>query len=482
MPYQGIAYRAFWNLGPGFVAMPGLLGFKVSSSAAVGPNGLGWGTDVEISCDIRATDDTAAANWRLIPWYGEIQKNGGAWVRVFSGVLTDRSDDGEGLRYVAQGFKEKIKRAPVRTPLRYRRPIATRTTATSTENPASGAYLAGMANEVFWRAGGRPFEQASLYTTAPWYYSCDASPVAPEWPWVDGENAWDALLELARAGGGQIYQDGNGVVRYVNPLKLAETGGSPPHFTNSVYGRLTVDESVEGVFNVARSNYVRRALAIQQEIAKDTTPRTITPSAFIDVAVPFQWPIYDITAVVVVAARATGEPVTPTVTTLEETAQQLTIRITNPLSTERIQVTQIRVEGNPITVAGEGVAVVTGPTFTGDGSDVELRLEDSVYIQTQDDAERRCRMALAFYGRPRPIHTARDCPYDPTWFVGQYALVSNTRRGLASVGARIVSISIYASGERCDVGLVLLDGVPKLSDFFVAGQAYPGTTQRRLGY
>lgn len=483
MPAQSIAYRAYWNLGSGFVPFPGLLGFDVDISAASGPNGLGWGTDVTPGASIRATDTTYATNWRYVPWYGELSRNGGPWLRTFSGVLYERDDDGETLRYDARGIHELIKVAPVRTKVRPRTPIATATSPTSVEDPDSPAYRGGLANEIFWRAGGRPYDQRGIYTSALFYYRCDASAVAPAYPWVDGTNAWEELLALAEAGGGQIYQDGMGVVGYVSPLKLAENpGGTPPHFTNSVYGNLSVTETVEGAYNVVRSNFTRRVAGQQQEIVKDATPREIPPGGSIPVTLAIQWAILRYAAITVVAARPSGEPVAVTVTTVEQTAQQITIQIANPLATTPIRIAAIAVEGDPVIAAGQGVATASTAPFTGTGRDVELRLNDSDLIQTQPDALRRCRMSLAFYAVPRPIYTAADCPLDPTWYVGQYCLLSNTRRGIASVPARIVGLDIPDSGDRVNVRLVRLDGVPKLSDFFVVGRTYTPSTVKRVGW
>jgi len=482
MPQQTISYRAFWRPAGSWVPFPGLRSFRVRVETAQGTNGLGWGTDVTATATILATDATYNAAWEFIPVYGEIQKDGGPWVRAFMGILVDQDDDGRSLQYTAQGYKHLIERRPVRMRVSYRRPIATLTSATSIEDPSNPSYQGGLANEVFWQTGGRPAEQLASYPTASYYYRCDANGVCPEWPWIDATNAWDELLNLAEAGGGQVYQDGNGIMQYVSPLKLAEaTGGTVPHFTNSVYNRLVVRKQTGDTFNVARANFVKRARDQQQEVVKDTTPRAIAASGSITVDLPIQWPIVRYDAIVVTAARGSGQPITPTVTVLSETAQQLTIQITNPLA-ERIRISQITVQGDPIVAAGEGVVVIAGPTWTATGQSIELRLNESDYIQTADDAERRCRMALAFYGVPRPTYTAQRCPYDPSWFVGQYCLVSNTRRGLASVPARIVSIEIEESGRKCNVGLVLLQGVPKLSDFFVVGQSYPTGTQKRVGW
>ena len=76
------------------------------------------------------------------------------------------------------------------SPMIERRPAATKTSASSVENPATGGYVAGLINWVLWQAGGRPYEQAGTYPTADFYYSCDQAILASDWGWVAGEDGW----------------------------------------------------------------------------------------------------------------------------------------------------------------------------------------------------------------------------------------------------------------------------------------------------
>jgi GTPase SAR1 family protein len=69
------------------------------------------------------------------------------------------------------------------------------------EDPTAGGYVGGLANELLWRSGGRPFDQAATYPTALFYYVCQGSAVAPAYGWSDGDKAMmESMTGFKRAG------------------------------------------------------------------------------------------------------------------------------------------------------------------------------------------------------------------------------------------------------------------------------------------
>ena len=174
----------------------------------------------------RRAASAPATGWRRAPFRASIQVtiDGVAHPEedIFTGLLAARRPGVSGPTFEAEGAEGFIKRATVRTALLEYVPLATATTLTSVEDPESPACQSGVLNRIFWLSGGRPYAQAASYPGARFYYACDGTSVAPEYSWIDGDNAWDEALKLAGDAGGQIYQDSRGVMRYVNPLSLAE--------------------------------------------------------------------------------------------------------------------------------------------------------------------------------------------------------------------------------------------------------------------
>ena len=113
---------------------------------------------------------------------------------LFTGPIKSISKENEIVTYELGGAQEHIKDTmKIYTPLYYRKPIATKTTAASQEDPTQFVYAAGLLNYAFWMSGGRPYEQKDLNyfdTDADFkfWYSCDQSLITPDYSWFGGEN------------------------------------------------------------------------------------------------------------------------------------------------------------------------------------------------------------------------------------------------------------------------------------------------------
>jgi hypothetical protein len=503
-----VTYRAQYQTGGAWVNFPGLLSVETdieSSGGAGGP--FAFGGSVLPRATLRCGPTAPATGWRRAPvraWH-TVEIDGVALPeeRVFTGVLLSRDPDGDGWTFVAGGWDEEIATTEIRTALKYLRPLATATTITSVEDPTAGGYAGGVLNELFWRGGGRPGDELGgpmrpEYASAPWFYRCDGSSTTVEWPWVDGENAWQEALLLAEHAGGQVFMDNVGVMRYVNPLVLAEAVAGAPIIADTgpaaagriLYdGELQIREDVRNAFNVAICTFQRRARQPRQEVYSARDPFVIEASANATRPLATRWPVLwrelltgavDYT-VRVVACRFDGTPVTPVVTVISESAQLLTIQIANPLG-EPILIASIAVDGRPVSTIQDGEARYVGPRFDANGArDVVRRLPESQYTQSQDAAERRARMAVEFVGVPRRTFVADNCPWEPGVRVGGYARLYSARRALVDVPCRIIGRKILNSGERMQLTLAEVTGLPKLSELWVIGQTYADGDVRKLG-
>jgi hypothetical protein len=273
-------YRAEWKPSGSWVAVPELLTVDNVQEASIDPNGYAGQADAQAS--ITTTWVNRLTAWALTPLRLYLSRNldgaGVVEVPIFTGVITQfsGSDVDNALNYNAVSTLEYLRRAKIRTRLRYRPFVATATSAISVEDPSNPAYQAGLINEALWRAGGRPYEQAATYPTALFYYACDGTGRTVEYGWFDSEELLSELVTLARYAGGWLYAGADGVIRYAEPLQIAEPpAGSPYTFTQSIIQSLTFDMEVGDTVSEIACRYVRRIVQGRQQIADDRTARAI---------------------------------------------------------------------------------------------------------------------------------------------------------------------------------------------------------------
>jgi hypothetical protein len=438
------------------------------------------GSNITPTATVRSDGQSAATNWRLVPLRVRLAVNGGALQRVFQGVIIEREDDGRHLVYQVAGANEILRRSTVRTRLRYRRPIATATSPVGNDDPDINPAV-GLFNELCWRAGGRPGDQEGSYPNAAFYYRAEGSHVIVEYGWFDGENGWESAIELARAGMGQVYIDTLGDVRFVSPLTLGvSAGGTPFLFDESVYSRLTVRESVAQAVSAVTCSFVKRAVQVRQEIYKDTTPRVLDPSASIDLTCAITLPIWRYGGATIKATDFNGTSAACTLAALGEYAQQFEFRITNTSTTLPAIIHEIAITGEPLVKIADGVMTYNGATFGPTPS--SLRIPDSIYVQTEDDAARLARMTYDFVGRPRPIYTATRCAFSPDRTIGETVRLTCTRRSITNRTCRILNLRITGSGRTMDVDLLDISGIPNRDQLFVYGRTYATSDVRQVGY
>jgi len=451
-------------------------------------NALAFGEATEPRATIPVKDVLSAAPWENIP-IRLTPTLDGSTAQVFGGIIVNRSRDVASMTFECAGWAELIRKTSksIYSPAFYRRPAATKTTATSIEDPSSGSYAGGLTNYTFWQCGGRPYEQAGSYPTATFYYSCDQAVLAPTWSWLAGEDGWAELLKLAQASGGQVYQGPDGVVRYRQVLGVADlTPGAS--FDESTYKSIAEKADTDQRYTKLTCAYIPREARPLQEVVNDSTFRLVHIGETITITLEPQWPLKSleqasagqlkadtITAVYldsnVVAQGGSGYT-----HTLVVDAQRVTITITNT-SGKPFGIYGIKLNGEPI-VAGEAGSVTVGSgTIVGSALDGDA----AVYIQSAEDGERLCQMALAFYNLTRPIYTLTDVAHDPSLDVGDVISLTNARYGLSGVACVLLSIKLDHAGVVGEYEVSPVTGLPKASDFYIVGINYTGQT-KQLGY
>lgn len=452
-------------------------------AAGIGETGLAFGAFANPggSIDLWDTSTIAAIAWaraRVRVSYGFDTSD--QLVRLI-GLLTERerilSNQEAAFRFSVGGLDELIADTPIYSPMFYRRNAATATTAVSVEDPGSGSYVGGLINYILWQAGGRPYEQAGSYPSAIFYYSCEPSLITPEWSWIAGENAWEELNRLCKACAGQLFQDVDGVLRFVNPLSLAPA--STYTFTVNELAGISERSTTIDLVGAARCSYVARRLQPRQIVYEDTTPRLIAPGETLSLVIEPTLPVYEwITpgseAVNVTDIAINLVTVTPSLTSAA--AGRATVSVTNGSSTAYI-LSRITIYGRPVAAVEEGQARYGSAT-----PEIAIGDDAGVYVQSRSHAERLCRIAVDFYGSARAQRTLTACGYDPDRTIGEGVGLTVAAWSLSATAHRIIGIEHQDTGAWMDVTLVDVTGVPTASDLFQIGGSYSAGDTRTLGY
>lgn len=407
--------------------------------------------------------------------------------RVFTGLVVERARSllGAAATLGCASVERLISTTRADSPAFFRRPVATRTTLTSIDDPTNGGYAGGLINYLLWQAGGRPAEQDASYPSATFYYSCEPAILAPEWSWAAGEDAWEELRKLASAAGGQIFIDAGGIVRYRQPLAFG--GGSATYtFTESVYGDIAerIDDDTVLATRI-QCPYVPRVARPLQEVISDDTPRLIAGSSSVTFDLAPQWPLKSLehTSGVLaddaltilfldgqIAPRGAGG-YDHTITVY---AQRITIAIENN-TTRPMIVRRVLLRGEPIT-AGE-----PGMVEAGSGS-VTRTLADNPYVQSRGHAQRLSNLHLALYATPRARRTLSGCAFDPGRTLGETVNLTCAAWSLSAVPHLITAIRHSRVGAEVSYDLVDVSGLPGTNEYYLVGATnYTGLT-RRMGF
>lgn len=480
------SYQFEWKIAGVWtgVASASVLSLSSGSEAGLSDNGVGFGDQTSTRADVTVlrTETAGITLPRLLVRITYTIDAGSAV--AFQGIVTGYSGDRETIKLTCEGLIADLpaRTKSIYTKLRHKRAPATKTTASSIEDPTNGSYVGGVINEVLWKAGGRPNEQSGTYTTADFYYSCDQAIRAPDWSWVAGEDGWSECLRLARAVGGQLYQGLDGVVRYKQPLSMVGSVGRT--FTTADYADLQEDVDTGQYATRIVASFTPRYQAAIQEVISDTTYRTVPAGASLTVDLEPHWPIVDSSWVLdggtlkdkniiatffdgALAAYHASTGFTVVVTTY---AMRLTIVITNNTS-RNMQISKITVAGAPV-VAGETQTVVIG------SADPTRNLEDNIFVQSKAHATALASMAYTYYGTVRPVRRLSGCVWDVSRTVGETVELTDSALSLSATNHLILSVSDSEAGAVAEYALVDATGLPTTSQYWLVQSTSQSGTKK----
>lgn len=460
--------------------------------------GFAFGASRGLSAEV--TIDKAAFG---VAWKGKLIRIGYGFetsdkVVKFVGVITGRARGRTSGTWRCEGLDVLIEGQKIWSPLFVKRPIATKTTISSIEDPSNPGYRGGPINYLFWVCGGRPYEQAGSYPNALFYYSCEQALLGPKYYWQAGENPWNELNRLVQVCGGQVYQDDSGVMRYASPFSLA-TGTPTYTFTDAAltaaqrvsqnagpYEDCSEDSSLEQTVTTVTCTFTTRQVQGFQTVYEQADPldRPIRPGETITLTCDTQLPIYDANRVAVEvdagivrpAQKPSAAQLVATIT--DRKATRFTVTLENTAA-EPISVYAVRLRGRPIS-AGPPETVFFSASGELDQTRA-LEVPDSPLIQSRSHAERLCRMLWDFHVGDHGLITLAGCPMDTRRYVGEPVFFTCSAWGETNTPCRIVAIRPTGDGFM-DVDLGRSADLPVASDFFIIGQAYGDSAVRQLAY
>ena len=494
MPYRTSTYNVEYKSGGTWTAIADSAIIDVSGDALIQgseANLAAFGDSITRSVQIRTRVFVANQMADKTPIRISYSFNGGAFERVFTGFVKSKSRNLNDATINCVTVQEIIAQSRADSPAFFRRPVATRTTVSSVEDPSSGSYQAGMINWLLWQAGGRPAPQDFNYPTATFYYSCDPAPLAPEWSWAAGENSWTEILTLARASGGMVRVDADGTVRYVSPYQFA-SGASVQSIGMSDFG--SISETVEMFTSVATAvecTYVPRVARALQEVINDNQARLIRPGGTITFDLTPQNPLKSLETVNNLAASdafvmtyfdgeiAARHSSTGYSHSLTIYAQRVSIGITN--NTSRAMVL------HKVVMRGEPIAPSEQQTVTVGAGAVKTTIADNPYIQSLSHARRLATLLLRFLANSRAVRTISEMAWNGPAVATPLAVgaivtlsVDTNNFELTNVQHVITSLKHSETGGKMELTVVDTSNFPKVDDYYIINTVYNSSTTKRL--
>jgi len=284
-----------------------------------------------------------------------------------------------------------------------------------------------------------------------------------------------------RAVGGQVYQQPDGTVAFVNVLAPTASGYTA---TEASYRQIEEDATTDDYFTLARCSYTARALQPLQVVYEDTTPRLIAPSGTLTFTVEPQLPVYDwfvsgastIPSDCYVVTDLFGYSISATVTYVGRAAARVEVSFVNGDSTRPLLLSRISLRGRPVAPIEEGQASY------GSGTPARAVGDGEVYVQSRSHAERLCRIYVDIYGTVRPTRRLATMGYDPDRTVGEVIGLTCAAWSLSAVNHRISAIQVNGAGKLMDLAVAPITGIPTTSELFIIGTTYSGSDSRQLGY
>ncbi len=494
-------------------------------------------------------------NWRFasVKIYASVDQI--TYSPVFSGFIEARSEDLTTVTFRCSGFIKYLEYYRQVTPLWKDHPVATRIPdpeypVTSgwvgyveSQNPQTlSGFYTGTLNKIFWTLGGRPYKYKPYFELTQYvprfYYDCDDAPIVPRFTWLNQEDIAEDAAMLAAAAGGQITQDTNGVVQFLNPHSFSKEF-SGLTLTDRHFSQITVAEESATTFGKVVATFTPRYLGanrsvfegpigvylpynqeytheieLQQPVERLTNPTYYASGLSYGASgVYFGIDEYINTRDFITAVDYTGETAStnlkvPRISdlyypryvysgqswTVEQDptrvpAQYLNVKVFNNDPARALYLAQITLFGvaveasEQITVKRDIPIQFSGLVQAGviPSGFREVTISENPYIQSREQVNRMLDVVTYLHKRPRPQHTLVNVVYNPSLKLGATIRIISSYYGIDGY-FKIVRLASRGVGALVDLTCVDVSDILPRSEFFIIGSGYADSDVRSLSW
>lgn len=501
-------------------------------------------------------------NWRLANVLVMYSVNNLDYYPAFAGFLESRQESATAVSFQASGYLKYLEYYRHLTPLWENKPVATIipdpptpysqavwANLNSLQDPTTlSGSLTGTINTILWLSGGRPYKYKQYFEDIQqyprFYFDCDPSIMTPRFTWLNQEDVTDDITSLCVAGGGQITQSADGVVKFVNALSYTNNVVNLT-LTDSMFTDMSVDDEAAVTFGKVIITFSPRYLGANKALVNLSLGKYLPYGEEYEHEVEFSQPVSRLTnntyygsgisfaasggyfgidefitsrdfvkavdyngetasvSLKVPRVRTVAYPkykwvwdsitASGTWTLIEDVTktpgQFMKILVRNDDIGRSLYLSKLVLYGIPL-VAGEQQTIKQDIPLTFSGLVTnniipsgfkEVRMADNAYVQSKDHAMRLLNVVKYLSKKPRPVHRFSNLVYNPTLKLADVISV-NSNFYQVQGNFKIVEISITNTGARMNLACVDVTDLYTRDQFFVIGQPYEVSDRKLLSW
>ena len=304
-------------------------------------------------------------------------------------------------------------------------------------------------------------------------YDLDVAMGIVPWAWLDEENVWEELSQLAAADGGWVRATKEGEIvfeRVTHWLEGTDHTSSQATITRGRAWRLEDAISHKDLYSEVAVAYTPRTLGALDTIYSAREAIEVPPGETVERVCRYQVPaLYVVTPVVdtdYTALRAGGTDARADLSVgMTSYANQAVIELTNANANHSVWVLNLKLRGFPVDAEDE--EQVTEVSGAGEiAGDKTYRLSANDYIQTKVQADRLAGFLRDRLGRYRRLW-GFECVLAPWLEVGDRVTITNADAGIDGDGYLVAYECSYRVG-----GMLTMTGVVLPADNLFGADGY----------
>lgn len=308
-------------------------------------------------------------------------------------------------------------------------------------------------------------------------YSLDVGMGVIPWAWLDEENLWDELSQLANADGGWVRATKEGAVvfeRVTHWLEGTDHTASQATINRGRAWRLEDAISHKDLYSEVVVAYTPRTMGPLDTIYSAREAIEVPPGETVERVCRYQVPaMYVVTPVVdtdYTALRAGGTDARgDVIVSMTAYANQAVIELTNSNAHHAVWVLNLKIRGYPVDAEDE--EQVTEASEAGEiAGDKTYRLAHNDYIQTKVQADRLAGFLRDRLGRYRRLW-GFESVLAPWLEVGDRVTITNAAAGLDDDGYLVQYEASYRAGGMLSMSGIVLpaDNLFGADGYFIIG-------------